>query len=112
VSDVKRLLDEATPRPWWELATGSEGFSILPPTGVRGSIARLTNQSFYQDQINAQLIVYAVNRLPDYEAAVDALERLERIIAPLRIASEYDGIASALSQARAALARLREGVPV
>jgi hypothetical protein len=104
MTDVKRLLDEATPLPW-------EAHSPYEPDGdycwissrkgghVTGADASLRVIADHH------LIVYAVNRLPDYEAAVDALDEFVRW---------WDGEDIDLKdahEAREVLARLREGVP-
>ena len=79
MSGASELLEQATPLPW-------------PNQRISG----------FFDHSDAALIVYAVNRLPDYEAAVEALERL--------VASVEPGTPHA-GNARAALARLRDEVP-
>lgn len=93
MSDVKRLLDEATPLPWIlpnppdgvaeGMIYGSDGWAVVDGMLFEGDRAERTKdwrQPFTrpdgQHLANAALIVYAVNALPDYEAAVDALERL------------------------------------
>ncbi len=100
MTDVRRLLGEATPLPWtW--------------AQVNGHFARTPQQ-----EADARYTLYAVNHLPDYEAAVDALEPLARIAEacddlPRDIGAT--GIATAggslswdeLDAARAALHRLR-----
>lgn len=74
-TDAKNLLAEATPlpwiRPWGRLTVHAPGHDDLfgrgsGPIPTRPSDA-ITAQS------NLDLAVHAVNRLPDYEAAVDAL---------------------------------------
>ena len=113
MTDVKRLLEAATPLPWsvWDAprpgiegGDGPEAASVV----VYGEHEEMEGVSTLE---NAALIVYAVNRLPDYEAAVDALERM---VASCEMGF-FDGIERpdndpALVDARAALARLR-GVP-
>lgn len=135
MSDVKRLLDEATPLPWRECLHLTDknrctcGFfgeiSSIPADvmvaqmgpcqfvhrheeGCGGDMVPVAPEP--ARKANGQLIVYAVNRLPDYEAAVDALERLVRLhdAAPAALDVEFRG---ALTVADAALARLREPVP-
>lgn len=77
MTDISKLLAEATPRPWirpWAtLEVRAPGADDLFGT-------RLTPNSLQQYQLKAQcnldLAVHAVNALPAYEAAVDALERL------------------------------------
>ncbi len=67
MTDVKRLLAEATPLPWrhgyrqfdeWERIEGPDKRQVA---------------DYLKNDGDAALLVYAVNRLPDYEAAVDAL---------------------------------------
>ncbi|MCA1572758.1 MAG: hypothetical protein LC798_21190 [Chloroflexi bacterium] len=72
-------------------------------------------------QASIDLAVCAVNRLPDYEAAVDALESLVAYIphhqatclAPMMGTPDKCscGAVKAYSEARAALRRLRDEVP-
>lgn len=107
MTDVKRLLEAAASSPWYSDGTGviygNDGDEVASGTG---SAAHLVDQSE-----RAALIVYAVNRLPDYETAVDALERL--------LEAEHGGYGlhgqpcrcEAHGPARAALASLRESVP-
>ena len=74
MSDVKRLLDEATPLPW------EVGKPSLFPAGR----ARLTwngHELFAtswraKDTQDADLIVHAVNRLPDYERLADLADEV------------------------------------
>ena len=79
MTEVKRLLAEATPLPW----------DRSRPVPER--------------EADAALIVHAVNRLPDYEAAVEALERVVNVWTGSR-----RFMPNAVADARAALARLRE----
>lgn len=100
MTDVKRLLDEATPLPW--KATRKNHWSwIGADDGVPAHQTAVCTDARKPD---AALIVYAVNRLPDYEAAVDALERLVAF-------DEDPGNLDALDEARAVLRRLRPEVP-
>lgn len=69
MTDARRLIDDASPLPWvWE---GSMG-------GVRtDQVAVVATGGFNRTPPpDAELVLYAVNRLPDYEAAVDALAGL------------------------------------
>jgi len=93
MSEAQRLLEQATPLPWVQGADdingevdGYEDFPVISTT--------------WATKEDAALIVYAVNRLPDYEAAVDALEELLPTV-PHLIVPE------AAVRARAALRRLR-----
>ncbi len=110
MSDVKQLLAEATPLPWrlsgrdvhWERDPSISERSGLgyeidgpPEASLRGQ---------FEKYADAALIVAAVNRLPDYEAAVDALERVVN-------AKYTDELSDAISGCHAALDRLRESVP-
>jgi hypothetical protein len=54
---------------------------------------------------------YVMERLPDYEAAVDALERLVKRHDRLLPGQNWTQDQELWEQARAALARLREQVP-
>ncbi len=79
MTDVKRLLDEATPLPWGVVMDHS-----LYDGPMIGAVGSLGPTSLYVAETanaevgerDAALIVYAVNRLPDYEAAVEALHRI------------------------------------
>jgi hypothetical protein len=75
----------------------------LPPKPV----AYLENEEM--DQADAALIVYAVNRLPDYEAAVEALEHVLETVG--QTGGYHLIVPKAIVDARAILARLRESVP-
>ena len=90
MTDVKRLLSEATPLPWFH----HKYDLIVDDLGE--PIAQVEDS-----EANAALIVAAVNHLPDYEAAVDALESVLRFAQP-----EYMSDDGAIDNARAALARL------
>ena len=63
MTDVKRLLATATPLPWWH-----HKYDLIVDA-LGEPIAQVEDS-----EANAALIVHAVNTLPDYEAAVDALE--------------------------------------
>ncbi len=144
MTDVKALLEQASPLPWHRHTYGHR--SIRQAAGVvtralfsvgesvRGGADRelrdtFTDLSYVHGDVpdgegpsialtgngpkqipNADLIVYAVNRLPDYEAAVDALERL------LKAGHGAYGLhgapcrCEAHGPAHAALASLRESV--
>ena len=74
MTDVKRLLAEATPLPWRRIERGGSGLAdrivgqdVLP--GYPESVARA-------DPENAALIVYAVGRLPDYEDLREMVEAM------------------------------------
>jgi len=83
MTTAKELRDAATPLPW-DNDSGDWERDL--------------------DATNANLIVYAVNRLPDYEAAVEALDVMLN-------STRADELHPAWEKARAALARLREEVP-
>lgn len=113
MTDAKRLLEQATPLPWmaeqpdtesplWLFAAAREGNTALAHFGVcRGGPVDS------RDTADARLILHAVNRLPDYEAALDALEALLATSATYR----HPDAPLVLHQARAALACLRDEVP-
>ena len=88
--------EQATPLPWTD-----------PEVLLGWSI---------QASINRFVALYAVNRMPDYEAAVEALETVIRAM-ERRGPSEghycawSDEEHQTVEDARAALARLREQVP-
>ena len=113
---AKELLDAATPLPWRQADTDDEGTGILagPELSIdEGQVAWAESfGSVYPSAHNAALIVYAVNRLPDYEAAVEALFRLEGAVQdyiddPKTMTPLYPEVRNA----REALARLRDEVP-
>ena len=77
-----------------------------------------TGRWVIDDRAEAERIVYAVNRLPDYEAAVEALEEVSSQVlldgtqCYCRDPFDYDREHYVwCEQARAALARLRDEVP-
>lgn len=87
---AKELLDAATPLPWAPITSPPDFIDILGPDGE--------DVAFYPTEADAALIVYAVNRLPDYEATVEAL----RVLLPPAKPDTID----VYSRAREALARL------
>lgn len=97
MTDVKRLLDEATPLPW-EMDHPEDGVFRIRSGQVR-AVDRLVSIDMLRE--NAALIVHAVNSLPDYEAAVDAL-------AVLLDEDEDDDPAATRQAAREVLSRLRD----
>lgn len=103
MSDVTKLLEEATPLPWiandHEFVFGPDGDSVAK------TYSNLALGGDASD--NADLIVYAVSHLADYEAAVDALEGLLAVVDHTHGQGEW----ATAEAARAALARLRESVP-
>ena len=114
MTDVKRLLDEATPLPWMWLIDTHE-----PPRVFLTNDPKDEQEPIVEGirEPDAALIEYAVNRLPDYEAAVDALERLFAQASELELGfieaagptAEWARIfrADVMNDARAALRRLR-----
>jgi hypothetical protein len=73
MTDVKQLLERATPLPWSVGKSVHHDGHNLWQTDTQGDI---TSPNAHLSPEDAALIVYSVNRLPDYEVAVDALERL------------------------------------
>ena len=80
--EAAELLAAATPLPWYQRTNkhpqldGRPWGWIQNNTGI-SSYPGHTGITWSGDgEKNAKLIVHAVNRLPDYEAAVDALENL------------------------------------
>jgi len=65
---AKELLDAATPLPW-TVGTGGQTIEATRPYHGLVDIAKAATY-------DAALIVYAVNTLPAYEAAVEGLERI------------------------------------
>lgn len=116
MTDVKRLLDEATPLPWayrlMKLPAPKRQWCVVRADDHDGKtyLTFMSEDSVGAEQ-DAALIVYAVNRLPDYEAAVDALERLVEISQMYRFSDVTEVSAETLraaeQDARAALRRLR-----
>ena len=125
VTDVKRLLEQATPLPWhYDGDSHSDEFWNRTSEETSelsyhlASLDRLvldavwhndSTAGLYSTPADMALIVYAVNHLPDYEAAVDALQRLTTTASAM-----YDDwptidmkIGAAIDAARAALHRLR-----
>jgi hypothetical protein len=101
---AKELLEAATPLPW-----GCEDSSLFSGTYVTDNSWNAIGAM--DEAADADLVAYAVNRLPDYEAAVDALGRVvalaDSFLAITEPSSEW---ATTMASARDALARLR-GTP-
>jgi len=129
MSDVKRLLSEATPLPWsvGEIRDESDSSGVGPDIGSAivgpAGQAVVSAYNFHccsfpidvdVEKADVDLLLHAVNSLPDYEAAVDALDAYLD-----HLDSEYHGCmgwhagqrCQFLQDVRAALARLREPVP-
>lgn len=122
--DVKKLLSEAAPRPWRSVrGYGPDKFMPKGYRYVQFGPTEAKADGRGTDQLapaDADLIVYAVNRLPDYEAAIDALDALLReVYEPVSSRADGDGpleydeltyepSAEACRTAALALARLRE----
>lgn len=70
MTDVKKLLAEATPLPW----------ESVHPQEMRWDAATILPSGTPTNYADAALIVHAVNHLPDYEAAVDALEAISTLL--------------------------------
>lgn len=116
---AKELLEQTTPLPWraGDFDKEEDGTPVLG-----GGEAHSIDEGMvvwvprWDRENNAALIVYAVNRLPDYEAAVEALDRLVAALAydaqnpPLMRSAPWMDTREVLD-ARAALARLRDEVP-
>ena len=110
MTDVKRLLAEATPLPWGDPADIHYGdFGWYVPGCPLGE-----TEDSEQGRADMTLAVHAVNSLPAYEEAVEALERLvgERIEERADDYGRYEEswepmLSDAEREARAALARLR-----
>lgn len=112
------LLDEATPLPWRDhFCKGTDGgdecwqpdphHDLYHPDpdgdgtyGVGGADIMCVDE----DCPEVALILHAVNRLPDYEAALDSLSLLLRHFPQVQPGSVAEVV---LDEARAALARLR-----
>lgn len=115
MTDVKRLLDEATPLPWREVWERSDPEGDYP-TGIKGNDGERNNWVVRHDDDlgtpldkNNTLIVYAVNRLPDYEAALDVLERLVRDEYPARPLHEIAATWGNATEAEVAVLRRLRG---
>ena len=93
MTDVKRLLDEATPLPW---AVHDGAILTMRPDDSRE----------IEHDNDLALIVHAVNHLPAYEAAVDALEWFVQFHSGHVLPPE---LTNAMRDAGAALRRLRGG---
>lgn len=101
MTNVKRLLDEATPLPW--------DYRTAADAALYGE-----EDEFLWTPANIDLAVNAVNRLPDYEAAVEALERVFNDVGFSESGDPYWNFTrpepGGWKQARAALRRLRDEV--
>lgn len=83
MSEAKRLWEQATPLPWQDIGYSTSGHGAVfgcdladkdgtPITwaGIEGTEAAIRSHE------DAALIVYAVNRLPDYEALRETVEAM------------------------------------
>lgn len=84
MTDVNDLLARATPLPWYYERGDRIIAARVGTEGHRRGVGDYALVHFYDLGIedigspdaNAELVTHAVNRLPDYEAATAALERL------------------------------------
>ena len=101
---AKEVIEQIAPTPWHYFSDGkvygNDGDAIAD---CYGNAAHLVDPAH-----RAEAIVYAVNRLPDYEAAVEVLRWIDDNYASVLNAETLWDEAAAM--ARAALARLR-GTP-
>lgn len=100
----RKLLEDATPRPWkWDERTirGKGRNAIFRPGGQRHPRQRLNHET------DGDLIVQAVN---DYEALLDVAETVRRIVLGVEDAWTRQHLTPEIITARlrAALARLEE----
>lgn len=103
MTNLKRLLNEATPRPWamnpWKSGSGgTASVCLVGDSEVRSMAAGATPAP---EEADAALIAAAVNALPDLLAAVEALEQC---IEGFQTVEQWQ-------EARAVLRRVREAVP-
>ena len=118
MSEIQKLLDAATPLPWSH-RPNHKPYHIVVFGGRAAHREGHTTADI--ERANAALIVHAVNSLPDYEAAVDALDWLESATtrynaevarAPINYSQEdaehaFAKQLDAIENAREALRRLR-----
>jgi hypothetical protein len=121
MSDAKRLLEQATPLPW-ATTPHDDGADVYAMRMTRDGVPVLDGVlAEFLGAPNAVLAVYAANRLPDYEAAVDALEALADAATALEnrairsggefhVWAEERMVTEVRDEARAILRRLRESV--
>jgi GTPase SAR1 family protein len=102
MNDAKRLIEEATPLPWRQYETHQ--IVSVSDTGEPDDLGAVAD---CYESPDAALIVYAVNRLPDYEAAVEALDELLHVVD----IGDLDRLPEVEAAAYAAVNRLREQVP-
>lgn len=75
--NAKELLAAATPLPWrWVASDYSVDLGTLEAGEYENVLVGDETVWLQGEPADTSLIVYAVNRLPDYEAAVDALAQL------------------------------------
>lgn len=104
---AKDLLGAASPLPWsWSeykttLLAGDSEHEWDTDRAVIDIDGYEFEMNWRNEEADADLIVYAVNRLPDYEAAVDALESL------LDLNLGADNASTRVREARTTLRRLR-----
>ena len=110
MTDVKRLLDEATPLPWVVQEPGENdpgaGTVFIDTHAYEDGPEPVIAEPYPLGRSDAALIVYAVNHLPDYEALADAAESCLREWDTLGPTGTQDTITEHASL-RAALRRLR-----
>lgn len=81
-AELKRLMEEATPGPWFTFANG-HCVGGTPTDGSAGGVAMcsMAARTPQEVQANAALVVAAVNALPALLARVEELERALKAIA-------------------------------
>jgi len=87
-SDLRKLLDAATPRPWtiMDFPDGMPPMRAIVTT--KTPRRNVTSQVFGVDAEDAALIVAAVNELP---RLLDRIEALEKALAPFaKVGAEWD----------------------
>ena len=105
MTDLRRLLDEATPRPWVAEFSGPTGPVVMDAESTN-ALDHVAKCPHYRGAIDAQLIAAAVNALPDL---LDADENQDILIGSVNhYKADRDAIAAKLDAAESALARVRE----
>ena len=72
-AELRRLLGEATPRPWVAEASGTTGPVVMDVQSV-SALDHVAKCPHYRGSADSELIAAAVNALPDL---LDALEKAE-----------------------------------
>ena len=87
-AELRRLLDEATPRPWTAEFSGTTGPVVMDVQSV-SALDHVAKCPHYRGSADSELIAAAVNALPDLLDALDvaesAIERVRALHRPIDV---------------------------